>query len=329
MKGGRGHWTGPGMPFQGGGAGGRGGHINHMRGGAPADVSSGMGPGFRPGGTGPGVVFANSGGRGTDNRHQLSFGNKGAKSSIQGQQQAYMNGRIDARQVPAAAANQERPPQDVGQRSEVRDSGSRPDALPAQISSRSSRTSAANLPAPVEEGQVDNAVGDDESNASAKEAAEKARKEAKRRNKKEKLKKGREDSTPSSTPQDTPIMEALQSPEQAPPLASLSLDKPSSASDQEVLKVDTSAVNDTRDAVAPEGSPSTKDKKGPSPSVKPPSTGQLAGVGGSSSANKAADVGKAEKAAKSVAPSTKKPKDGNGKKGQHNQKQQQAQVSLF
>lgn len=330
MKGGRGQWNGPGVPFQGASTTGRGGYVNHMRGGAPAEVPSGAGPGFRPSGgpARPGADLEQSGGKSAESRHHVNVGHKGAKTSMQGQHQLLVNGRMEGRQISPAAANQERPTEEEGHASELQNSASRPDALQSQASRQSSGPSAASPLAPAEEVQgADLVIGDEGTSATGKEAAEKARKEAKKKSKKEKMKKGKEDSTPSSTPQDTPVIGALQSPEQTPPLSSLSLEKPNAPSDQEIVKGSTSAGNDRADAAAVEGPATVKDKsKGQAPSLKASSAGQLAGGAAAPSANKTADGGKADKASKGVAPSAKKPKESNNKKGQHNQKHQQSQV---
>jgi hypothetical protein len=221
-RGGRGgHWNGPGVPYNGAIAG-RGGYINHMRGGAPAEAAAGTGPGglgFRAsGGVAPGAV---PGGRSGDFRNQQQYGQKGGKPVVQVQQQPYMNGRTDARELPATRNSFSSP----GVDSQSAAANVVPGAMAADAESvrapgdTSATSSAAHLAAEAEF-QGSSAVGDDGASAAAKEAADKARREAKKKSKKEKLRKGKEDSTPSSTPHDTPVINALQPPEQAPPLRS-------------------------------------------------------------------------------------------------------------
>jgi hypothetical protein len=284
-----------------------------------------------------------SGGSADSYRNQ-QHASKGARPTLQTLQQPHMNGRLDTTQGPGVAGQDVAPAaRDTIEKDGITRTGQKqgqgsatstaPDAALDSTSqgppSGSSVTSDILQP---EEAQSDTALEESKS-AADKEAADKAKREAKKQNKKEKMRKGKDQGTPSDTPlEDTPEIDAVQPPDQPPPLAEASLAPKNEAnadSNQEPTLPSPSGQDpkENFDAADPTV---VKDaykeaSKGAAASSKSSSvmTSQRGGVVGS--AVKAKETKTLEKVVPAPA---KKQKESIAKKSQQQPKQQQPQVLL-
>ena len=284
-----------------------------------------------------------SGGSADSYRNQ-QHASKGARPTLQTLQQPHMNGRLDTTQGPGVAGQDVAPAaRDTIEKDGITRTGQKqgqgsatstaPDAALDSTSqgppSGSSVTSDILQP---EEAQSDSALEESKS-AADKEAADKAKREAKKQNKKEKMRKGKDQGTPSDTPlEDTPEIDAVQPPDQPPPLAEANLAPKNEAnadSNQEPT-LPLPSGQDPKENFLDAADPTVvkdayKDaSKGAAASSKSSSviTSQRGGVVGSVKTKEAKTLEKV------VPAPAKKQKESIAKKSQQQPKQQQPQVLL-